>query len=343
MFKHGIQGHDAWVHGIAISGDSRYILSASNDATIKVWRLETGEELITLAAHDGSVLCVDILDNTKTPGGALHGTLLVSGGQDCEVDLWELENDMSARHFHTLEGHTDIVTCVKISPNGQYVLSSSWDHTVKVWYVAPTVEDCEMVVNIEGHDDYVYCAAWSPDSKLIASGGMDNTVRVWDAQTGGKALVSFWEPSDGDAMQGNWVTCITFGHMTCHLLVSAAGKIITVSELDESTNATVKHTLKGHTDFVNSISLSADDKLLVSGGRDHKVLVWDVATRTPVMELPDGAMISHVRVRASWVNSVAWSPDNKYIVSGDGNGCVCVWEFGELVGHCVCVFVECGM
>ena len=66
----------------------------------------------------------------------------------------------------TLEGHSDYVTAVAVSPDGQHVISGSGDKTVKIW--DRTTGEC--VSTLEGHSDYVTAVAVSPDGQHVISG-----------------------------------------------------------------------------------------------------------------------------------------------------------------------------
>ena len=75
--------------------------------------------------------------------------------------------------------------------------------------------------------------------------------------------------------------------------------------------------LGGHSSKANAVAWSRDRKLIVSGGSDDKLRVWDVIT---------GKEIAALTCNGGRVWSVAISPDSKLIVSGCDNGKVQVWD-----------------
>lgn len=75
----------------------------------------------------------------------------------------------------TLEGHKDCVGSVAVSPDGKYIISGSYDKTVKVW----EFETGKLVRTLEGHKDPVSSVAISSDGEYIISGSRDETVKVW--------------------------------------------------------------------------------------------------------------------------------------------------------------------
>jgi WD40 repeat protein len=79
------------------------------------------------------------------------------------VKVWEAE---SGRLLRSLEGHTDWVRAVAVSPDGRTIVSGSRDRTVKVW----EAESGRLLRSLEGHTDLVRAVAVSPDGRTIVSG-----------------------------------------------------------------------------------------------------------------------------------------------------------------------------
>ena len=100
------------------------------------------------------------------------GNVLASGGSDCSICLWSIQN---STQMHTLEGHTDWVRSVGFSPDGELLVSGSDDGTIRLW----SVPHCELLHIFSGHTSYVMDVAFSPGGDAVASASWDGTVRLW--------------------------------------------------------------------------------------------------------------------------------------------------------------------
>ncbi|HEY9873440.1 MAG TPA: hypothetical protein V6D12_08375 [Candidatus Obscuribacterales bacterium] len=77
--------------------------------------------------------------------------------------------------IRTISGHSWSVVAVAFSPDGETLVSGSWDKTVKFWRVSTGEE----IATLSGHLDSVYAIALSPIAQLIASGSRDKTAKLW--------------------------------------------------------------------------------------------------------------------------------------------------------------------
>jgi WD40 repeat protein len=96
-------------------------VSASGDKTLKVWDLESGREVRTLAGHSYFVYGVAVSPD---------GRRAVSASGDKTLKVWDLE---SGREVRTLAWHAADVNAVAVTADGRRVVSASWDKTLKVW------------------------------------------------------------------------------------------------------------------------------------------------------------------------------------------------------------------
>ena len=119
--RHTLTGHSELVFAVAVTGDGRRAVSASNDRTLKVWDLESREALRTLEGHRGGVNSVALTRD---------GRRAFSGSEDSTVRVWDLE---TGRLLHSLDQHHDSVRAVSLSPGDQLLASKSKDQTVMLW------------------------------------------------------------------------------------------------------------------------------------------------------------------------------------------------------------------
>src|SRR5205823_13146484 len=118
---HSFRGHKDWISSVAFSRDSRTILSASVDKTIRSWEIPGGENSPTFG-HERGVLAVPWSPDGKPVASA--------GGHDRSVRLWDTN---TGKEKHGLLGHEDQVDTIAFSAHGNMRGSSGGDRRVKFW------------------------------------------------------------------------------------------------------------------------------------------------------------------------------------------------------------------
>ena len=131
-----LTGHENPVHSVAISPDGQTLASGSDNQTIKLWNLKTGDLLHTLTEHTDWVWSVVISPDGQT---------LVSGSYDNTIKLWNLK---TGDLLHTLTEHKSFVLSVAFSPDGQTLASGSGDSTIKLW----NLKTGDLLRTLTGHE-----------------------------------------------------------------------------------------------------------------------------------------------------------------------------------------------
>lgn len=162
-----LRGGGGKVFSVAFSPDGALLAAGEVSGTVRVWSVQTGEQVQVWSAHQG-----ETFDVAFSP----DGTLLATAGRDGFVRLWRVPAWEPAGAFR----HADAVRGIAFSPDRRLLAAASYDGTVGVWDLASGQE----VRALRGHIAQVNCVAFSPDGGLLASGGMDGSVRVWDVSKG---------------------------------------------------------------------------------------------------------------------------------------------------------------
>jgi WD40 repeat protein len=248
-----------------------------------------------------------------TVASNLDGRLLVSGGEDGTVQVWDAATGGAAGEPMT--GHEDLVWSVAFSPDGRRIVSAGEDGTVRLWDAATSEAAGEPMT---GHDDAVLSVAFSPDGRTIVSGGADGTVRLWDATTG-QVL--------GEPMTGHEEMVSSVAFSPDGRRIVSGGYDGTVRLWDATAGRAVGEPMTVDEDAVPSVAFSPDSRRIISGGYDGTVRLWD-ATTGQVLGEP---MTGH----EGPVLGVAFSPDGRRIISGGYDGTVRLWDAttGQVLGE----------
>jgi WD40 repeat protein len=223
------------------------------------------------------------------------------------------------------------IYAVAFSPDGQRLAWSTQDGLIALW----DVQGQKVIETLENPSTtFIYSIAFSPDGNTLATAGADNYVVLWDVTPGQPAQIT--QPR---LFAKNIVHSISFNHDGSQLAV-AVGSQIQIWDI-----ATRRHivTLLGHNDTVNSVSWSADGSKLASGGSDNRIWVWDAnemmrlyqqaggSNNNQEVELEPNSGVGTILPRQSSVIwSVAWSPNNRLLASGAGNGTITIWNAASL-------------
>ena len=82
--------------------------------------------------------------------------------------------------IHTLYGHTSSVISVKLSQNGKFIVSGSYDNTIHVW----SLQNLKNIRTLIKHTKYAWTVAISSSCNIIVSGSWDHSVIQWNMVTG---------------------------------------------------------------------------------------------------------------------------------------------------------------
>jgi WD40 repeat protein len=162
-----LEGHSDWVTAVAFSPDSKMLVSASSDKTVRLWDSVTGATRRILEGH---------LNYVSAVAFSPDGKILASVSGDKTVRLW---NSATGAARYTLKGHSGYVNVVAFSPDGKILASAGGDKSIRLWDSATGAARR----TLKGHSGSVNAVAFSSDGKILASAG-DRTVRLWDSVTG---------------------------------------------------------------------------------------------------------------------------------------------------------------
>jgi ribosome assembly protein 4 len=127
---------------------------------------------------------------------ANHPERMVSGSDDSTMFLWNLPRQYTPKA--RMVGHSLPIIEVCFSPSSNWLVSASFDQTIKLWNGFTG----HFIAAFLGHTAPIYTCSWSPDNTMVASGSRDGLVKIWNVVN--KKLVKSLTGHKGDVFVVEW-------------------------------------------------------------------------------------------------------------------------------------------
>ena len=296
--RHTLEGHTDRVQSVAFHSKGQMVVSGSFDGTIRFWDVRAGKQLRFIQESSQQINDLAISPNgalVAAVGGSIKGVKIwnIMSGQAIDMpsmndlpygfmsiafnpdgsaiacgkeDLW-LHNLQTQQTAQLPSDDTGLYRSVDFSRNGMLLASGKTNGEVTIW----STKSGKPTVLLEGQQHEVgppMCVAFSSDGARIIAGGhhWDHRLHVWDARTG-ELQKTFDEPGAVNAVA-----------------TSPASPIVAIGgQQDESRirlrdleTGEILAKLSGHEGQIRSLVFSRDGKLLVSGGDDKTVRIWEI-------------------------------------------------------------------
>ncbi|KAL9111217.1 MAG: hypothetical protein Q9227_004294 [Pyrenula ochraceoflavens] len=283
------RGHDNGVMCLQFS--ESILATGSYDASIKIWDLNSAEEIRSLKGHRLGIRCLQF-DHTK----------LISGSLDQTIKIWRLKD---GECLSTLEGHVGGV--IGLHFVGNLLASASTDRTIKVWNF-----DDKSVFTLQGHTDWVNAVKLDVASNTLLSASDDCTLRLWDLER--KVCLREF---DGHVAQVQQIVTLPpeFEIVNEQELSDESASPESGREETPNSDDDIEYSGSSLLGPASAHNRPAPPRYMLSGALDSTIRLWEVSTGRCLR-----AFFGHVE--GVW----ALAADTLRIVSGSQDRTVKIWD-----------------
>jgi WD40 repeat protein/DNA/RNA endonuclease G (NUC1) len=349
-------GHADIVRAVCICPENEYLLSASDDSSVRLWELNSGKLIRVFSGHAGQVFSCTISSDRK----------YVAAADSATVKLWDFE---TGRELQTLDVNAAESLC--FSPDGNALVVGCMDcFTTFLWDPSTLTWEISKADFFTGRSGFIrVCLLYKDDKKLLATGSDDGTTMLLDFETLAPInlfttyphlLEDGYEPEDPIDNPLS-IRSVCFTPDGKYLVTGSNDGAVRLWDVESHTQTTPFRSFE-HPGGVNAVGVSPDGRFLATAGNDKSVRWWDLmddkkvplaiiqeahfAPLTAVCISPDGkyfATCSEDTFLKLWdtttkkeirtftgasfaVNAVAMRNDRKYLAVGHTYNLIKIWD-----------------
>ncbi len=339
------------VASLAFTPDGKTLITGSWEGPVSCWRTSDYTRVRTIDPEAPFSYAVAFSPRED---------LVASGNRNGSITLRRTRDGVSVR---TLTGPHRVVYALAFSPDGQTLATGSFC-ALHLWRVS----DGTLLKTLPIKNSYVQGVAFSPDGRTVATGTRDRCVRLWDANphdaqygtclqtftghtgmvntvafsTDGQTLASasddhtikLWQVSTGACLQ----TFSGHTHYVYGLAFAQDGKTLASGSWDSTikiwrvSDGACLQTLKGHHNAVNAVAFAPSGTVLASGSMDRTIKLWRLAKASGSNDVSEGVCLQTLTGNTKNVNSLAFSPHGRMLVSGSDDG-LALWKLDASIVH----------
>jgi WD40 repeat protein/DNA-binding winged helix-turn-helix (wHTH) protein len=310
----------AWA---ALSPDNQFMVTLDAGGSVRFLDLNRYELLAEHKAHQ---------DNGRAVAYSPSGLLVATGAEN--IILWDA---VTHKKIVSLN-YPSIIWSLAFSPDGRWLVSTHGDGSILVW---DPVEH-QLVANLNEHSGAVRAVAYSRDGTHVASGGEDDSVILWNTETNQKESVLIGHKNkvvgvaflpDGSVVSTDWEgitkswaiespsprwTTQAQGSSECFAISPDGRWIATAGAVYASKDG---RKVAQVSMYSWSMAFSANGRWLI-----HPIAYGHLAVR----DTQDWKIINDQEGAKSGIVAVSSSPDGKFVVTGEDEGAIRLWQLDPL-------------